>query len=218
MIHSWKGSEQRLNHPAIVAHAMTVESFNPEEASGTFTFVDYAEGGIHGDETWEAKYLEDADGNAWTVKCTSETIWQKDGVKFFTLIEDVNRAIRKFVSDKLEIIREHGKLPEPTPITPLKSEVYTGRCICDQLAFEDQNWQVLELIEGHPPRIHECHCGRKWWVSMKEITNSWMEIGDEVLWKDILDHGGDPQGYFGSMDGKLYATQTLRDQGFIPIG
>lgn len=220
-IHSWNGPQQRLGNPAVVADAMTVRWFEEGQAEGAFAFVDYAESGIRGEETWEAKRQPDIAGNVWTVRCTtSSTVWH-DAQHVFTIDQAVNQAIRRFVSEKLEIIREHGKLPELPTFTG-KIDPYTGPCVCDKLSEQNMggeiSWQSLAKERESPPRVHSCHCGRKWWNWDENGFNEWIEVGEESLWEDIVAHNGTPRSYIGVMYGQAFTAQTLRNQGYIPIG
>ncbi len=222
-LHTWNGPQERLGNAGVVAHTMTVLRLDGNRASGVFTFIDYVEGGIEGSDTWDADRTLDQEGNAWTVCCTSETFWQSaSGEKYFTLDESINRAIRRFVSQKLELIRAEGKLPDQVRAGAVQMDLYTGPCVCEALATQNMggsiSWSSLAEGRSCAPRVHLCRCGRKWWNCDEEGANAWIEVGDDVAWNDILTHNGACSVYMGVLDGKLFTAQTLRDRGLVPFG
>lgn len=221
-LHYWNGPQQQIGQAGVVADAMTVTSFSDTRAEGTFAFVDYVEHGIRGEETWEAERRFDEEGSTWVVKCTSDTPWQKDGEKFFTISISIDRAICEFISEKLEIIRNGGTLSQPISPRVGKIDPYKGPCVCEKLEMQNRGGEIswMTLTEGRscPDRVHRCHCGRMWWNYDEEGNNSWAEIAEEALWENIIANNGKPSLYYGVLGKKLYLVQTLRDQGFIPIG
>lgn len=113
-IYTWMGPPQNLaGFSFITAERMTIDSVvdlpdGSKRAEGTFDFSDHMEGSS-GHDPWEAVGTKKDGKIVWVVKRKDNgefCFTNDDGELLFTLIEEVNVDIKKFVVSKLDEFRK----------------------------------------------------------------------------------------------------------------
>lgn len=254
-IYLWSGKEFALGLPIVTTRHMTVGELvadgNTIRARGTIDIRDHVEG-IESEDEWVATgTLEEVPASlqedpyrlpgpstptyVWDVQPAPTRFHFKTekGEQLFTLLEEVNVAIRMFIGGKLRAL---VKYRDQNPGKPLElvEEIaqytgpmyqYRGPCLCDIIRKSDAQrpfkWLLHTKGGQFPHDCFQCSCGACWYRGASREKGTWIPVTDSEAWSMLLAYNGvavehivlDPR----QETPQIVFLRTLRAAGLMPI-